>query len=377
MTLDASLLPVGTIMKVDRYGTMLALIVLFAVGCFNKGFSIKKIVIFTITAIVFSIAALITDRSRLVIFAMLIIVAPLLDLRAEHIVKFFLLTMVLVLCLILIFCKAGIIEDLIYINGTRKAHCLGFSYYSAFPYRVFLCLLMYLFLRNNRISIIECAFLLGISFVVYILTTTRLTFILSVFSVVIDFFLMKGSKLNLNTKMKRILSIMAFPIGISMIFFSLVKYDPNNTVWNQLNSVLNSRMSLAQNGYFDYGIKLFGNYIEMEGNSALEEAMEYFYIDSGFAYSLLGYGLLFTLVAMALYSILFYYSCKTNNKAMFVWILSIWIFSFVNNVWVSVDINPILVFSLVALIQLGKVKRNSKNLYPLAKYSFSHSSDIH
>ena len=188
---------------------------------------------------------------------------------------------------------------------------------------------------------------------------------------------MKGSKLNLNTKMKRILSIMAFPIGISMIFFSLVKYDPNNTVWNQLNSVLNSRMSLAQNGYFDYGIKLFGNYIEMEGNSALEEAMEYFYIDSGYAYSLLGYGLLFTLVAMALYSILFYYSCKTNNKAMFVWILSIWIFSFVNNVWVSVDINPILVFSLVALIQLGKVKRNSKNLYPLAKYSFSHSSDIH
>ena len=140
--------------------------------------------------------------------------------------------------------------------------------------------------------------------------------------------------------------------------YAKLKFTPNTL---SLNSVLNSRLSLAQNGYFDYGIKLFGNYIEMEGNSALEEAMEYFYIDSGFAYSLLGYGLLFTLVAMALYSILFYYSCKTNNKAMFVWILSIWIFSFVNNVWVSVDINPILVLSLMALTQLG-IKKKSSNM---------------
>ena len=87
----------------------------------------------------------------------------------------------------------------------------------------------------------------------------------------------------------------------------------------------------------------------MAGNSVLGNPVKYFYIDSGFAYSLLGYGLIFTVIVVFLYTVLFRYSCFVNDKYLFVCITAVLFFTMINNTWVTLNYNPMLLFSLPAL----------------------------
>jgi len=80
----------------------------------------------------------------------------------------------------------------------------------------------------------------------------------------------------------------------------------------------------------------------MEGNSAVRAAQNYFYIDSGFFYSLIGYGILFTVIFLLIYSYLYEHSAKNNDKPLFIWLTCVLIFTLINNVWVSIATNPVL-----------------------------------
>lgn len=69
---------------------------------------------------------------------------------------------------------------------------------------------------------------------------------------------------------------------------------------------------------------------------------KYFYIDSGYIYAILGYGVLFTLVVIFMYSYLIYYATKRNDKNLFIWLIIVLVFTVVNNTWVSLAVNPVL-----------------------------------
>jgi hypothetical protein len=149
-----------------------------------------------------------------------------------------------------------------------------------------------------------------------------------------------------------LLSELAFPFGAVITWFCMKNYDSSKFYWNLVNKIFSSRLKFMNEGYYKYPIKIMGNYIEMQGASAIRQTTNYFYIDSGFAYSLLGYGLMFTVILIFLYSVLFKYSCVVNDKALFVWLFSVLIFTMINNTWVSLNYNPILMFSFKAIASL-------------------------
>ena len=99
---------------------------------------------------------------------------------------------------------------------------------------------------------------------------------------------------------------------------------------------MNHRLSLSRIALQRYEISLFGNLIK-----ALESDT-YFYLDSGYLYLLLGYGLVVFLVIMSAYMIVFRYALKSNDKKLFIWCIIVSVFSFVNNIIVDVNINPLL-----------------------------------
>lgn len=355
--LDASLLPLSHFMTIVKWFTIISLMLFFVLTNLSNKIPIWKIFLSFFLTIFFTISASITDRLYLIIYAAFILNAQYSNLY--NIIKTSLISALSSLFLIQVFCKIGIIHDYIFIYGARIAHCYGFSYYSTVPFILYYCLLMYLYLKRNRIKVFELVIILIINQYIFLKTTLRLTFYLSFITLGLSFLLQNIKKINLSNKIIVLFSELAFPFGTVITWFCMKNYDSSKYYWKLINKIFSSRLKLMNEGYYKYPIKIMGNYVEMRGASVIRETTNYFYIDSGFAYSLLGYGLMFTIILIFLYSALFKYSCVVNDRALFVWLFSVLIFTMINNTWVSLNYNPILMFSFKAIASLREKGRNS------------------
>lgn len=355
--LHASLLPIANLYRIFS----IAVVAFSAVLLIWENRSLKvpvwKLLISLSVLALFGIAAMVTDRSYLTAYVAFVLIADRCDFK--KIVKVSLIAALSALTLILFFCLVGILTDhLYYGTGQRVAHCLGFSYYSRFPFILFLCTIMFLYLRNRKTWLIY-ALILVINIVVFYYTTLRLTYYLTFLLVFLDWLLGRMNKWDLSVGKWPVVSACLYPICLAFTWLVMALYNPGNRFLAWLNTALNNRIRLMHTGYSEYSVKLFGNYIAMRGNSALRDTIDYFYIDSGFAYSLLAYGLVFTIAVVFLYSSIFYYSCRTNNKNLFIWTFVIMVFTLVNNIWLSVTYNPLLMLSIPVLGEIRKQRRKS------------------
>ncbi len=356
--LDATLLEIDFLMKSLKFVTVLIQIMILCAIFFKYRFSYKHTMMCVFTVVVFFLVANVTQRYYLIIFALFIVQGQFCDF--EDVVKVSFFTSITALLTVLFLCGVGIIDNHIYSydNSQRSGYCLGFSYYSMFPYIFYYCSLMYLYLRKYSVRFIEYAIILAMNYFLYRLTSLRLTFYLIWFSVILDFIFCKFKNIDLNTKVVRIVSRLLFPITLILVFVAARCYSGQGFML-KLNKALSGRLSLSNEALSIYPVNLFGNYIEMRGNSAIHETIDYFYVDSGFVYALLGYGLIFTIFIIFLYSSVCVCSCKNNNKFLFVWVASVLLFTISNNVWLNITYNPILMVSLVTVCQL----KGERNLY--------------
>lgn len=360
--LDASLLSFGLVMRILRWGVTIGGLFLFCLMYMNKGMSIGRLILISSVLILFFIAAETTDRSYLIVYAVFIILSS--RCKFEDVVRTSLFSASIALITILALCGLGVLTDYIYYqSGNREAHCFGFAYYSTFPFIVFYCSAMFLYLKKEKATLLNYIVIALINILMYRATTLRLTFYLTFILIGIDFLLVKIKKINLDNKVITVVSGLLFPIGTIITYLVMLFYNGSDVRWTTINLALNGRIRLMHRGFLQYPISLFGNSIEMEGNNVLRATTNYFYIDSGFAFSLLGYGLLFTIVVVLLYSYIYVYSCKTNNKHLFVWITCILIFTMINNTWVSINYNPVLMLSLLAVAEVRKSKKKKHIMY--------------
>ena len=91
-----------------------------------------------------------------------------------------------------------------------------------------------------------------------------------------------------------------------------------------------------------YDLSFFGKWIQMTGNTEMNHmnGKEYFYIDCGYLFSFISYGILFTIVLICLFTFVFDRSRLLDNKMLFVWAVIIMLFSMINNTWIVVRYNP-------------------------------------
>ena len=96
---------------------------------------------------------------------------------------------------------------------------------------------------------------------------------------------------------------------VSILFTYL--YSDGNAVWEKMDGTLLARFKLGKQAFEDYGLKLFGQKIPMNGNGGtLNLVDEYFFLDCSYVNILLTWGAILFLIVM----ILFIYSCKKNRK---------------------------------------------------------------
>ncbi len=293
----------------------------------------------------FTLASFISNKPEMMMYAALMCSSELTSFRRICRVGFF--TCGIVVVLVFVADLVGIVPTRFFYRGSARAHTFGFGYYNTVPYVFFFMILEHFYIKSSNHKEASWGWLItifAINFILYKLSTLRLVYYLVCFVLIAYVLLVKFKFINLRNKLLITGSVMLFPVLFVVSIWMYYSFTINNDMFVKLNQLLSERLILGNQALNHYSINLFGNRIE-----TIRTANEYFYVDSGFLYSILGYGLLFSGMALGIYMYLCKYAAKSNNKVLFIWLFAVALFSVINNTWVSLYINPILLYFPILL----------------------------
>jgi len=189
---------------------------------------------------------------------------------------------------------AGIIKDYIRIEETRVRHYLGFRY-CLFPSTyLFNITALILYIRKEKVRVLELAFLFVLNYIMYLLTGSRLTFVTALLLLVIVLWL-KYRPFDYNKK-HRLLYYAKWVFVLLFVFSFIIcwNYDITNRIYRTINTLLEGRISLAHMSLQQFGIKLFGSNVQWIGNGLGENGKQtagiYSYVDNFYLNFLQRYG---------------------------------------------------------------------------------------
>ena len=241
-------------------------------------------------------------------------------------------------------------------HSGATAHFMGFLYYTHPSYYMLFAWLMYMYIRGEKkIGWIELLAEFALLVYLHNYTTCRLASVCTFIALIAYVIIVKLELIKLHWKFTGIVSIAGFSICAAFTFITGLLYSPANTILSKINSVLSGRLHLVNLAFDRYNISLFGRLIKPMENES------YFYLDSCYAYSLFGCGLVFFVVVMAMYTYMCYYACKKNDKSLLVWLATLAIFGIVGDVWVHISYTPLILGFFIFLRESSALKKSEKN----------------
>lgn len=193
--------------------------------------------------------------------------------------------------------QLGVIEDLVYAQGTR--HSFGICYPTDFAAHVFFLLLGYLYLRQGKMHIWEYILIVACTFVMFRYTRTRNTTICIGFVLTVSALWQFGGMLWPDGSGKETL-MRLFTVGcvgfvvlcVAMSLILTIVY-PDNALFRDFDSsLLGGRYRMGHEGFLQYGIHLAGSDIPQMGNgNTTVEPDWYFFLDISYVTVLLCRGL--------------------------------------------------------------------------------------
>ena len=251
-------------------------------------------------------------------------------------------------------CVVNILPDYTYTHRMgdiiKVAHSYGFKYYSSPGYIAMALTAIYLYLHENS-SYFKLGIIAFINYALFLYHTNQTSILISVFLIIVYIFTRKIKILTFDNKIWNCFSTV-FPSLLCLGTVELINlYAINALILSQSFSTLTSRLKYSLQAINQYGISLFGTKVTMYGNTQryYGNATSGFYIDSGFLYSLIAYGIIFTVVLILIYTIIYKYTVKCDGF-LFVWMSVILAACVVNNYLLSCYFNP-LIFLLPQAIQ--------------------------
>lgn len=245
----------------------------------------------------------------------------------------------------------GIIPSRAYIHDAVVANTVGFNYYS-FPNEIIgTCSMSYLVLKK-KVSWLELAVLWLANFAAYKVYSAKMSLI--VISAMILWYILvcKIRWMDFRAKLFKVVSVCGYSFFAVATLVLYGSFDPSNKVWQMLDEAVTGRLTLGNLGMQVYKIGLFGNSIDMQGNAdrvygIVNETSNY--IDSGFLYSFLGYGVIFTVLLIVCYSSAMLYLYRSGEAAMWGWAAIFMFFCMFNNYMTSLTNNPVILIGVTSL----------------------------
>ena len=223
------------------------------------------------------------------------------DVKAEQILKVFMLTNIAFMIVAAILALSGVIWNY---STTRSLYspvyryALGMAYPSDYAARGLALLLAYAVLKKFKLRLPEYISFIAVIFWFYLITGTRVDLLLSLLLIV---FLVAYPKIK---QLFKKISIKA--VNITMLVYMFLVYligflftcFPSNKILSLINSALSGRLSHEQTLFQHFPISFTGRYIYQPGGGAG------FFIDASFFRILWMYGIPMLLISIVLFFML-------------------------------------------------------------------------
>lgn len=307
---------------------LLIILILLRIG-FSERYTKKELLICALVAFVFLFAAHRGEYDYLLSPLLFIVGAK--GISWRKILKVFLFTTASLLLVAMISALTGRIENLVYLQeGRRPRMAFGIGYPTDFSAHVFYTVVVYAFLRYEKIKYIEIGVIAVIGLMVYWACDARLNTVCILAAAVILFYhkwrLSMAKKKNKSYEMNSLWSMLlasAAPLSALFIIVCSWFYASENQLLYLLNSVLNHRISQAKRAMDIYGLSIWGQTIKEQGYGGTTKLPEYyFYLDSSYVSILMRNGMM-VLGCVLLVFVLIGFKARRERDWLFLWILAL------------------------------------------------------
>ena len=274
--------------------------------------------------------------------------------------------------LVILSSKVGWIINLTYYRGTTMRQALGFVYPTNFAAHVLSIFVVYLLIRNKRITVVELLIMLIVTWRMEVLTDARLDVAAMMIAVVIMVFYKYNDEWFNKSIFNFKLLIILWPL-ITGILVSLLSifYRNTNSLMLRLNYIFSNRLYFGHNAYLKYGISIFGQKVEQSGLGGLSGfngtndtlyMLNYSYIDSSFFRILMLNGIIFFITILVgscmINKRLFHYS-RVLYLIYFALIVGC---SIVDQHYLEISFNPFIVIAFANIATKGVSKSKERGM---------------
>lgn len=202
--------------------------------------------------------------------------------------------------------RIGKLPNAIFVQDGRYRNSLGYLYSTFSSQTFFYLAILYVYLRNKKITYVELAIIEIITIYFYRMTGTRNPFYLTTFLIVV-IGILKVFRIDLLkiTIYKKLVPLAVPVCGIFAILAAYM-YNSSSLLFRELDRLFSNRLHLASNGLHNFGVKLFGQSVDMNGGGRWGALVkkDYNLIDSSYVQALVIRGVIFVIVIFLIYYIL-------------------------------------------------------------------------
>ena len=226
-------------------------------------------------------------------------------------------------------------------------HTFGFIHYFGFSLRVLSATILFLYInRKNNLNTYVYFVIVAINLLIFSLTYTRLHILLLLLFLSLYLLYYKFDYFDFSKEKYKYIGLLSYSVCQTIFLILIVApfagLDYFRDLWDYAFS---GRMVSSLYYFAEYGINLMGNEVTMSGIGQAADSGEYdFYLDAGYAYWLIVFGIIYTLFILTSYSYLFFRAYILQNWALYTWLIVFCVGNFINDFYSNADINPVILF---------------------------------
>ena len=251
-------------------------------------------------------------------------------------------------CLFVFFCYiVGLSEDHVVLRDNLSIgslelqnHSYGFWYYSTPAYFFMTLVNVGLYYKRKTCTISFLLLMIVLSFGIFYIFVTRLQLLCNLSLILAIIIVYKIRLISVTSILWKYLGLCLYPGFMLLMWYVFSSDEITTSDWFIASDiVLNGRLSINVDSFKEYPVNLLGNFIEYSEGNILED---YFYIDSGYVFSLLNCGWVFTLYLVISYSFLFVKIYEAKEAFLYLWLFFFGILNLFNNFLLSPVFFPLI-----------------------------------
>ena len=271
-------------------------IILLAIHLLKKKLTVSKLPVLFLCSICVLVSAINTGLSRIIFTLLFIIAAG--NQKWKDLIKIsFIVECILMAAILLSFCVGILPNETIFRLDGSPRYYMGYSYTTLSANYFFHMVLMYLFIKKDKMRWISYAVIALLNIFFFVMTDTKTVFAMVFLILAVVFYSERiTSKWVENQWICKFLHYV-FYIFAFISIETILAFRWESSIFPKLNEILTNRLSLGQQAYDQYGISFLGQSIVW--NTEFNGPDPYMYVDCAYMNIAINYGIVILVLLCA------------------------------------------------------------------------------